>query len=155
MSVEYRYSPAADANNQGSPLVFTAEPFRMLLNDAYLLFHFMLNLLNIIHPIRSANSTDLNELSLTWGNAKAIFIHAILVVSQLLFLISLVLFSGIPFFLYISYFIAFITLNYFVCRLLNGNQSENGLKSRPQPGQASWPNTENERWLFLNGVAVG
>ncbi|KAL2434886.1 hypothetical protein ABEF95_010088 [Exophiala dermatitidis] len=142
------------------PLPFTANPLLLILNDLWLFVQITFTwpltagLPSIILPLSPSRSKGLDELALTVPNAWSDFIHLILVVAQILFLISLfpLAYILLPS-LYLLYIVAFVLGNQWFTVLLNGRR-RSGFMSDPRcvQGKRVYP---HERWVFINGVAVG
>lgn len=135
---------------------YTDSPWTILKKDIYYFFYYIWALPHIILPFRPADSGALSELSPTSGNIFCIFIHTILVILQLGFiLILLPLALFIPLWTTILLAGAFLVVNELLCKLLNG--SDNGIifHSDPQYAKPDQPRFAHEQWVFLNGVAVG
>ena len=107
-------------------------------------------------PFTPSPSGSLDELALTWENIKCDIVHTILFVAQMGFLGSLVvlLFTGLPGILYALWVVAFIWGNMLFCRVfLNGPAGQ--VFSAGEEYEGMNPEHEGERWVFVNGVAVG
>ncbi|KAK1463707.1 hypothetical protein CCUS01_08120 [Colletotrichum cuscutae] len=107
-------------------------------------------------------SGEMDELYPSVGNLWCLFIHGILIVTQLAFLISLPFLATLPFQFFVLYVGGFIFVNYIFCLQLNAGTENNLLKSQHAlwPEAAKWksldPNENySEEWIFLNGVSVG
>ncbi|PSR97763.1 hypothetical protein BD289DRAFT_340638, partial [Coniella lustricola] len=142
---------------------YTDSPWRLLAWDTYTFFYYIWALPHILLPIRPTDSGHLSELAPTPGNLFCILIHAILVVLQAAFILLL---PPIAFFIPLWTTLlavgAFMVLNKGLSALLNGNGVI--FHSEPQYASAATHRTahhedinvyEHERWIFLNGVAVG
>ncbi|KAJ0163655.1 hypothetical protein CTA2_2630, partial [Colletotrichum tanaceti] len=102
-------------------------------------------------------SGEMDELYPSVGNLVCLAAHAVLVVAQLLFLLSLPWVATLPFNLVLPYAAAFVALNYLVCIPLNAGTSQGMLTSQDNlwPEAAHWEKHDNELWIFLNGISVG
>ncbi|EXF76696.1 hypothetical protein CFIO01_03507 [Colletotrichum fioriniae PJ7] len=107
-------------------------------------------------------SGEMDELYPSVGNLWCLFIHGILIVTQLAFLISLPFLATLPFQLFVLYIGGFIFVNYIFCLQLNAGTENNLLKSQHAlwPEAANWKSLDpkenySEEWIFLNGVSVG
>lgn len=158
-------------NMSTRPLPYTTHPLILLQQDIKLFFSCTfdwsnLGLISIVWPLWSSNPED--ELALTWSNAWAIGVHTILIFLQLAYVAFALSapFFGLPALVYFAFLIGGVQLNKFICNLtLNGlgeqrvyyaggefarNSNDEVLKFVPNAaGQ------EGERWVFINGVAVG
>jgi hypothetical protein len=137
------------------PLSYTGSPWRLLISDIQLFNRWSFYLVNIVLPVWPWPSGDLDELYPSSANNFDIVLHSVLFVTQTGFLISLSVWATFPFFLYVTYVVAFIALNTAVCMLLNGQIPEGGLPSTVDNQSRAWARHDDETWLFLNGVAVG
>lgn len=139
---------------------------------------FIKGLVTIVWPIIPYGSGDLDELHWSlwnWGNAWAILFHVVAGVAQVIFLF-IWLPSGLtgfplPIFLLTPVFIgsaaAFVALNMVFCYTfldgLPGATFYDGQKFSKNPGSeapterlvSNMEEHEGERWVFINGVAVG
>ncbi|KAK2028119.1 hypothetical protein LX32DRAFT_619481 [Colletotrichum zoysiae] len=95
-------------------------------------------------------SGEMDELYPSVGNLVCLTAHAVLVGTQLAFLISLPLLAFFPFHVFLPYFIGFVVINHIACIPLNAGCKGGVLKSRGEEKQR-----DDELWLFLNGVSVG
>lgn len=133
---------------------YTDDPWRLLAWDTYYFFYYIWALPHIIFPFKPADSGALSELSPTRGNIFCVFIHVILVVLQLAFLLLLLpLALFLPLWTTVLLTGAFLALNKALCALLNGS----GIlfHSDPQYARPNQARFAHEQWVFLNGVAVG
>lgn len=107
------------------------------------------------YPFRSG---ALDELYPSFQNLKAVFCHLVLIIAQGLFLILLIpsIFLGVPVPLFgftptcLLTTVVFVAVNNLFCVLLNGKKRR--YKSFVNP---SWEQHDDEKWIFINGVAVG
>ncbi|KIW47970.1 uncharacterized protein PV06_00616 [Exophiala oligosperma] len=142
-----------------TPVPYTANPLYLLLSDLWLFVKITITwppsagLPSIILPWCPTKYLD--ELALTPANIGAIFLHSLLILGQVVFLVSLVplAFGLIPS-LYFLYIIAFVLGNQLVCVLLNGRRQHTLISSNPKCVDG-WPTHPSEKWVFINGVAVG
>ncbi|KAJ4387890.1 hypothetical protein N0V93_008493 [Gnomoniopsis smithogilvyi] len=137
---------------------YTDSPWKILQKDIYYFFYYIWALPHIILPFRPADSGALSELSPTSGNIFCIFVHTILVILQLGFILVLLpLALFIPLWMTILLTAALLVVNGLLCNLLNGsdNESEFIFHSDPQYAKPDQPRFAHEQWVFLNGVAVG
>ncbi|KAH0562951.1 hypothetical protein GP486_002484 [Trichoglossum hirsutum] len=142
-----------DASSATYPLPFTGSPFELLWSDIKLFFRVLVYLWGVVVPIYPYGSGELDELYPSFDNVKALILHAILIVSQTFFILT------IPFwFLYplplnvlVVYLVMFWMFNGVICRWLNGDGKP--LTSRvPMDG---WEKREGEKWVFMNGISIG
>jgi hypothetical protein len=153
MAVQF-YASQIDKETE-TPLSYTGSPWKLLRSDLWLVFYWSPYLVDIFLPLWSCPSGDMDELYLSAGNIRDIGLHLILIIAQVAFLISLLFLSIFPFSLYITYFVAFLVLNKGACFLLNGTIPDEGLRSAEDNYSNSWEPHDDERWIFLNGIAVG
>lgn len=110
-------------------------------------------LLSIVLPVFPLRSGALDELYPSPANIYAITLHTILIIAQLGFigsLLPLALF-GLPVLFYVAYLIGFVVINHAVSGLLNGRPR----RYVSQVDLSGWPRHDDEKWYFINGVAVG
>lgn len=132
-------------------LPFNGNPVKLALDDIGLFFFEFWSLPGTILPWIGKYRDD--ELTLTFWNSYCIIIHAVLVVLQLLFIVSVLVAPFIPvlpLWLFIIYFVGFVVANYYFCNFfINGPhpwiESSVGEDIRP-----FYKNTHREeRWIFL------
>jgi hypothetical protein len=101
-------------------------------------------------------SGPLDELCPSPENIYCIVFHTILIINQSAFLLSLPFLCLVPFATFVTYVGVFTSVNYLVCRKLNGNIPQGALESTYFQERRQWDlDHPNEEWIFLNGVAVG
>ena len=156
------------------PLAYTSNSFHLFAADVLLFIHLSITwpltagLPSIILPFQPAPSGHLDELYVTRDNGKAVFIHMLLFLSQLIFLLSLIwaLLVAMPIPLFFGYIGAFIFVNMHLCQwFLDGPPDQKFFagrdyaKNREETDGTKWlsrdPSHEGEKWVFINGVAVG
>lgn len=104
-------------------------------------------------PLMPFKSGEMDELYPSFRNLFDLALHLFLVITQLLFLLSLPLLvlSPIPFGLGLLYLVGFVVVNKMVCWILNRNVVS-------LPSKIDIPYNalhDSEHWVFLNGVSVG
>ncbi|OCT51184.1 hypothetical protein CLCR_08306 [Cladophialophora carrionii] len=150
------------AAQTSKPLPYTANPLLLMFNDLLLFLQITFTwpitagLLSIVLPLLPGKSGPLDELALTGPNLWALLQHFILIIAQILFLLSLIplalLVLPVVYFLYIT---GFVVGNQWISRLLNGPRRQRLFQSHPDCVKGDWPEHEGEKWVFINGVAVG
>ncbi len=140
------------------PLPYTASPLRLVLKDTmlFLKITFVLPVIaglpSIVLPILPFRSGPLDELYPSFANLWAVALHIVLVFAQVLFVLSLLPFAiTLPGPVYGIYVIGFVLSNNAVSVLLNGPRK----KFRSDTDMKGWPDHDDEKWFFINGVAVG
>jgi hypothetical protein len=158
-------------NTLDQPVPYTSDPNVLFLKDVALFLRLTLDLrnlslLSIVWPILPIRS-KLDELAFTGGNVWAISVHVLLIVVQLGFFAFLAIAPciGTPVLLYFSTVAAFMVANKLFCDItLNGprqhvfyaggdfaqDSTDSSLKLKSRD-----PRHKGERWVFINGVAVG
>ncbi|KAI0402291.1 hypothetical protein F4802DRAFT_600203 [Xylaria palmicola] len=131
---------------------YTDLPWKLVAYDIRYFFTFAWALPWIVWPVRPCDGGHFDELSFTADNVWCISIHVLLFVLQLLFLVSLPLAFLLPVYLFIAALGLFLLVNWLLCLSLNGSTIE--YQSDPKYAPAL-PEHQHERWIFLNGVAVG
>ncbi|KAK7433397.1 hypothetical protein QQZ08_000337 [Neonectria magnoliae] len=127
-------------------------PWKLFVKDVYYFFVYVWALPWVIWPLVPAGPKEFNELAFTPQNLFCIFVHLILAILQLPFLIGLPFTIFFPIWIVALGVVAFLVLNWALCRLLNGatdTYHSDEKYARPRPEHA------HEQWVFLNGVAVG
>lgn len=123
--------------------------------DTFYFFKYSKFLPNIVLPLVPCDSGDMCELALTWGNLHCLFVHSILIMLQLGFLLvappMALLF---PLWMTVLFVASFFVVNQALCQILNGSH---GLvfESDPRFAKADQSKFAHEKWFFLNGVAAG
>ncbi|EXJ58207.1 hypothetical protein A1O7_05632 [Cladophialophora yegresii CBS 114405] len=153
---------ATAAAQTSKPLPYTANPLLLMFNDLVLFVQITFTwpitagLMSIVLPLLSTKSGPLDELALTGPNLWALFQHLILIIVQILFLLSLIPLAlfGLPVF-YVLYITGCVVGNQWISGLLNGPRREELFQSHPDCVAGDWPKHEGEKWVFINGVAVG
>ncbi|KAK1979202.1 hypothetical protein LZ30DRAFT_751575 [Colletotrichum cereale] len=131
---------------------YTDFPYKLLAWDIYYFFQYIWALPWIVWPVTPTDSGDLDELAFTRQNIFCIFMHLILFVLQIAFILALPFAILLPIWMAGLALAAFFTLNYLLCLLLNGPT----LTYTSDPKYApELPEHAHEKWIFLNGVAVG
>lgn len=131
---------------------YTDDPWRLFAYDIYYFFVFAWSLPWILMPIQPCDSGDLDELAFTRKNLFCIFIHFVLCIMQLSFILVLPFALLLPVWLVAAAMVAFFTVNSLLCMLLNGTTVEYWSDEKYAP---ALPEHAHEQWVFLNGVAVG
>jgi hypothetical protein len=131
---------------------YTDRPLKLMAYDVYYFFKFIWALPYVLIPLSPSDSGDLDELSLTRGNLFCVGLHAVLVVLQLGFIVTLPTLVLFPVWTAALAIGLFMLVNYWLCTLLNGKEVE--YHSDPKYAPAL-PEHAHEQWIFINGVAVG
>jgi hypothetical protein len=127
-------------------------PHRLFASDIYSFFQFARALPWILLPLRPCDSGDLAEMSFTRGNLFCIVVHFVLCLIQFLFVLSLPFMILFPVWMVAAGMTVFLTVNFLLCKLLNGKTID--YYSEDRYVEAGHEHAD-ERWIFLNGVAVG
>lgn len=130
---------------------YTDMPLKLLVWDIRNFFVYVWFLPWIVWPLTPADSGDFDELAFNRANVWCLFVHGILIVLQLLFILALPFSLLFPLWLDALAITLFFTLNWALCLLLNGKTKT--LLSDPR--YATDEDHPNEQWIFLNGVAAG
>ncbi|KAB5542658.1 hypothetical protein GE09DRAFT_969472 [Coniochaeta sp. 2T2.1] len=133
---------------------YTDLPWKLFAYDVYYFFSYLWALPYVLWPVKlpENNSSHLDELSPTRQNLFCIVIHFILVILQLAFILALPFGILFPIPVVAAAVGAFLTLNYGLCSLINGSDTE--YHSDPEYAPAL-PEHAHEQWIFINGVAAG
>ncbi|OHF04422.1 hypothetical protein CORC01_00274 [Colletotrichum orchidophilum] len=131
---------------------YTDFPWKLLAWDIYYFFQYIWALPWIVWPITPADSGELDELAFTRQNLFCVCTHLFLCVLQIAFILALPFAILLPIWIAGLAFGAFFAINYLLCLLLNGPT----LTYTSDPKYApELPEHAHEKWIFLNGVAVG
>jgi hypothetical protein len=128
------------------------EPISLLYHDILAALKSAPYIPYIFWPLRPALSRDLCELAPTWANLWACFLHLVLLIMQIPFIISIPLWVFFPVWTVLLGGLVFLGLNNLVIFLLNGSKKEFHSESR---FAAKRKEHEGEQWVFMNGVAAG
>lgn len=133
---------------------YTDLPWKLFAYDVYYFFSYLWALPHVLWPIKASemNSGHLDELSPTPENLFCIFIHFVLLVFQLAFIIALPFSILFPIPIVAAAVGAFLLFNHGLCMLINGSETE--YHSDPKYAPAL-PEHAHEQWIFINGVAAG
>ncbi|KAK2609821.1 hypothetical protein N8I77_003300 [Diaporthe amygdali] len=158
--ISLNQTPGEKCKTPRKPDYYTGAPWRLLLDDSILFLRNFSYLKNIVLPLwndsgRKFSSGHLDELFPSLGNIHDITFHAILIVAQSAFILSLPFLAALPFPLLFGYIGVFIVVNQLACWRLNGYMPGGVLESTYFPESKNWEPHPDEQWVFLNGVAVG
>lgn len=103
-------------------------------------------------PIKPWNSGELDELYPSRKNLFCIFVHFVLVILQLCFILALPIAIFFPLWMSGLGIGALLLLNWAMCKLLNGKEL---IFHSEKKFARALPEHEHEQWVFVNGVAVG
>ena len=146
-----------DTGSRARSVPFNGNPIKLAWNDIGLFFSEFFSLPGTILPWVGKYPDD--ELTFNSQNNYCIVVHAILVVLQLLFIVSVLVAPFIlvlPLGLFLLYFFGFIVGNYWVCKIfLNGTASYIESNVNEEIGEFHKDEHHKEKWIFLNGVSVG
>ncbi|KAG9251199.1 uncharacterized protein F5Z01DRAFT_683469 [Emericellopsis atlantica] len=131
---------------------YTDMPWKLLGWDIYYFFVYAWALPWVLWPMFTYGSGELDELYPTFQNLFCVFMHLILAILQLGFIIALPLTVILPVWVATGGIGAFLLGNWLLCKLLNGTGRE---FSSDDVFAAELPEHAHEQWVFVNGVAVG
>ncbi|KAB8224869.1 hypothetical protein BDV33DRAFT_164850 [Aspergillus novoparasiticus] len=139
-------------NGRKPPLPYTASPLELLWADILLVLRSLWSLPGILLPLTP--SDELCELYPSTENMANVVAHVCLALSQVAFLLSVLgcFFLMVPALWISLYVAAFVWVNRVICTLIFNNPDE-VLESKVPIEER--PEHERERWIFINGVAVG
>lgn len=145
--------------SDSTPLPYTSSPVELVKSELKLfkdiLFHYPASIPGVLQPFWSRKPED--ELCLlNPRNIRSIFLHIILIITQTLFLLALIyaLIIPVPASAYLIGMATSLTLNYYFCKLLNGDGSPQTSTVDLSP-YADGSDHSKECWVFINGVSVG
>jgi hypothetical protein len=134
------------------PHSYTGSPAELLRHDIWTALSFFRFLPFIVWPLKPTRSGELCELYPSCANLWNMFLHFLLVLIQLPFILSVPLWVFVPVPVIIAGVAGFWLLNSGICYLLNGPK----MRYASDPKYAKLRKEhEHEQWIFLNGVAVG
>ena len=138
------------------PLTYTGSPFQLLRADILSAWKYKWFLPFIVIPFTPWPSGKLDELCLrSYKNVWALFLHTILILAQLGFGVWLAL--GVVFWFpvwgYVGGMVGFWAFNKAFCVLINGWKRE--FNSKVEISPECLEKYKHEKWVFMNGVAVG
>jgi hypothetical protein len=133
---------------------YTDLPWKLFGYDVYYFFSYLWALPYVLWPVKAAemNSGHLDELAPTPQNLFCVFIHFILVIFQLAFILALPFSIVFPMPAVVAAIGTYLLFNYGLCMLINGSETE--YHSDPEYAPAL-PEHAHEQWIFINGVAAG
>ncbi|KAI0121684.1 hypothetical protein BJ170DRAFT_588022 [Xylariales sp. AK1849] len=131
---------------------YTDMPLKLLAWDIRTFFTFAWALPWVLWPIRPCDGGHFDELYTTPGNLWCIFVHCVLIVFQAGFILTLPLTLLFPVWMVLIGLAAFFSINWLLVKALNGTTKF--YISDPQYAP-ELPEHAHEKWVFLNGVAVG
>jgi hypothetical protein len=134
------------------PKAYTDDPLTLLRSDIFSALRFYLFLPFIVMPIVPQLSGPLSELYPSAANLWSMFLHLILVLMQLPFILSIPFWVFFPVWSVLIGVGLFWAVNQGICYLLNGNKMQVWSEAKFTDEKEA---RKNEQWLFLNGVAVG
>ncbi|KAI0846464.1 hypothetical protein F5Y00DRAFT_271929 [Daldinia vernicosa] len=131
---------------------YTDMPWKLVFWDFWYFLKYARYLPWVVWPLWPCHGGKFDELSFTFPHMWCVFVHIVLVVLQVAFILALPSVFILPGWLFISGLITFFVINQLICRTLNGNTIQYTSEPRYSP---NWEKFENEQWIFLNGVSVG
>ncbi|KAH7370170.1 hypothetical protein BKA65DRAFT_531885 [Rhexocercosporidium sp. MPI-PUGE-AT-0058] len=135
-----------------TPHSYTGSPLSLLKHDILSALQFYLYLPYIVFPLTPQLSGPLCELYPSRGNLYDIFLHGILILIQLPFVLSVPFWLMFPLWWVVGCVVGFVMVNQSICFLLNGKDMR--VESKKEFAERRKEH-EHEQWIFLNGVAVG
>ena len=153
MAGNIKYIPGQQDPMAGiSTMAARTSPLRLMLMDAGVLITMLRYLPNIFLPFKASHADD--ELSLSFMNVQNLALQGVLFVFEtIILLLALPAILVLPGALWIAAWAACCTIVYLAVKPIEGptvvysNMSEETLRMAKQH--------KNERWLFVNGCAVG
>ncbi|KAK8879619.1 hypothetical protein PGQ11_000913 [Apiospora arundinis] len=131
---------------------YTDTPFTLLMWDIYYFFYFAWALPWVVWPLRPCHGGHFDEMAFTAANMWCLFIHGVLIILQLGFILTLPLLVFLPVWTAALWVGFFATLNWALCLTLNGPTLT--YYSDPIYAEAKEEHA-HESWIFINGVACG
>jgi hypothetical protein len=134
------------------PRHYASPPFSLVWRDILLIFLNLPYVVYIAVPFWPWPSEELDEFYPSLQNLIAMALHLLLIILQVAFIISLPMCLWFPLVWVLLYIAAFFVLNNLICEILNGrNRNVHVSKTN----LSMFPKRENERWIYLNGIATG
>ncbi|KAF4450774.1 alpha beta-Hydrolase [Fusarium albosuccineum] len=127
-------------------------PWKLFLKDVYYFFVYVWALPWIVLPVYPFGPKEFDELYPTAKNLFCVFIHLILFILQLAYILVMPLSIILPAWMMIGGIVAFLIVNWLLCKLLNGSSET---YTSDEKYAKELPEHAHEQWIFLNGVAVG
>lgn len=134
------------------PHSYTGSPLSLLKQDVLSALQFYLYLPYIVFPLRPQLSGPLCELYPSRENLYDMFLHGILIIMQLPFVLSVPFWLMFPLWWVVGGVVVFVMVSESICFLLNGKDMQ--VQSKEEFAERRKEH-EHEQWIFLNGVAVG
>jgi len=137
-----------------TPHSYTDSPAVLIRHDLWTALKFFMLLPYIVFPLTPQGSAQFCELYPSGANLYNIFLHLVLVLMQLPFILSIPfwIIMPVPLFWILAGVTVFFTVNHGICYLLNGPKMR--YESDPKYSTVRKEHA-HEQWIFLNGVAVG
>jgi hypothetical protein len=121
----------------------------LLWDDVLLILRSLRYIPNILLPLRPLRRSNREEFRITCENSGILVVHITLIIIQLGFLVSLLFCFVLPIVTFVVYLAGVILVNFTICGYLNGRDI---LVSRTSILTSA---TQDEYWVFINGVAAG
>lgn len=151
MAAVVRNSRQHQATRSTTAIQYTTSPVLLLRLDITLFFQCFFTIPGIVLPMQPWDSGHLDELFPSFANYFDICMHAALIAFQLGFLLSLPAAILLPAWVVIIYVPAVMVANWLVCQVLNGFTEI----AHSRVDLSGYPDHPEEKWVFVNGVAVG
>jgi hypothetical protein len=142
-----------DAASSTNALPFTSSPSELVLYDVILFFRVLGYVWTIIAPLYPFGSGKLDELYPSFQNIVCLVLHAILIVLQSFFILTIPFWFlyPIPLNVLVVYVFLFWIVNKVIWNWLNGD----GRTLTSKVPMDGWEEHDDEKWIFMNGVSVG
>lgn len=135
-----------------TPHSYTSSPAILVRHDLLTAFSLFWFLPFIVWPLNPTRSGQLCELYPSIPNLWNMFLHLILILMQLPFVLSVPLWVFFPVSWVLVGVAVFWAVNQGICYVLNGSR----MRYESDPKFATLEKEHaHEQWIFLNGVAVG
>ncbi|KAI9840115.1 MAG: hypothetical protein M1837_001919 [Sclerophora amabilis] len=140
-----------DSTSSTTALPYTTSPLGLVWYDVKLGFSLILAMPLIVWPLKPWDSGPLDELYPSKENLSDLFMHALLMIFQTIFLLSIPCCVALPLAVFLLYILAALVINATLCKILNGSKTyfESSVELEDVSRHA------DEKWIFLNGVAAG
>ncbi|KAI1475080.1 hypothetical protein F4774DRAFT_429242 [Daldinia eschscholtzii] len=132
---------------------YTDMPWKLVFWDFWYFIKYAKSLLWVLLPLWPCYGGDFDELSFTFQHVWCLFVHTILIILQVAFLLAfLPAMFILPGSIFVPGLVSFFIVNALICRTLNGSTIQYTSEPRYSP---HWEKFEHEQWIFLNGVSIG
>ncbi|KAI9765925.1 MAG: hypothetical protein M1840_007066 [Geoglossum simile] len=142
-----------DAASSTNALPFTDSPSWLIWSDVKLFFSVLSYVWTIVTPMYSFGSGKLDEMYPSFNNIVCMALHAILIVLQSLFIITIPLWFLYP--LPLNVLAVYVVLFWMANKVIWGWLNGDGKPLTSKVPMDGWEEHDDEKWIFMNGISVG